>query len=190
MLSCWSAWDEVINGFRFTSTKSSCFVQETASFPCNADVILQNKGCTQKQQQLLVKEMFISHRLVCFCFVYLNVESNFGTSLHEQSSKLTSFIITFLYWNLPVVEYQSHHITIHVFLLWKKLSFDFHKVWFVYLLLTRSVLLPTRTIMTWLPLSARTSSIHFEVFKNDCLSAHIRVTTIVRSSEEDEHDLV
>jgi len=49
-----------MSGFRFTSTKSSCFVQETASFPCNADVILQNKGCTQ-QNSNQVKENIVSH---------------------------------------------------------------------------------------------------------------------------------
>lgn len=40
-----------------------------------------------------------------------------------------------------------------------------------YLLSTRSVLLPTRTMITSPPRSVRTSSIHLEVFKNDCLSA-------------------
>lgn len=43
-----------------------------------------------------------------------------------------------------------------------------------YLLWTRSVLLPTRAMMTWLPLSARTSSIHLEVLINDCLSASLQ----------------
>lgn len=38
----------------------------------------------------------------------------------------------------------------------------------VYLLSTRSVLLPTRTIITSLPLSVRTSSIHFAVLRKDC----------------------
>lgn len=40
-----------------------------------------------------------------------------------------------------------------------------------YLLSTRSVLFPTSTIITSPPRSVRTSSIHLEVFKNDCLSA-------------------
>jgi hypothetical protein len=35
----------------------------------------------------------------------------------------------------------------------------------------RSVLLPTRTMMTSFPRSARTSSIHFLVFWNDLASA-------------------
>uniref|UniRef100_A0A2P2LP47 Ras-related protein RABH1b n=1 Tax=Rhizophora mucronata TaxID=61149 RepID=A0A2P2LP47_RHIMU len=39
------------------------------------------------------------------------------------------------------------------------------------LLSTRSVLFPTSTIITSLPRSVRTSSIHFEVFRNDCLLA-------------------
>lgn len=38
-----------------------------------------------------------------------------------------------------------------------------------YLFSTRSVLLPTSTMITSLPRSVRTSSIHFEVFKKDCL---------------------
>jgi hypothetical protein len=38
-----------------------------------------------------------------------------------------------------------------------------------HLLSTRSVLFPTSTMITSLPLSVRTSSIHFEVFKKDCL---------------------
>lgn len=38
-----------------------------------------------------------------------------------------------------------------------------------YLLSTRSVLFPTRTMITSLPRSVRTSSIHLEVFRNDCL---------------------
>ena len=41
----------------------------------------------------------------------------------------------------------------------------------MYLLSTRSVLLPTSTMMTSLPLSARTSSIHLAVLTKDCLSA-------------------
>ena len=40
-----------------------------------------------------------------------------------------------------------------------------------HLLSTRSVLLPTRTMMTSLPRSFRTSSIHRTVLRNDCLSA-------------------
>lgn len=38
----------------------------------------------------------------------------------------------------------------------------------IYLLSTRSVLLPTRTIITSLPLSVRTSSIHLAVLRKDC----------------------
>jgi hypothetical protein len=37
------------------------------------------------------------------------------------------------------------------------------------LLSTRSVLFPTSTMITSLPLSVRTSSIHLDVFKKDCL---------------------
>ena len=39
-----------------------------------------------------------------------------------------------------------------------------------HLLSTRSVLLPTRTTMTSLPRSVRTSSIHRAVFRKDCRS--------------------
>jgi len=48
-----------------------------------------------------------------------------------------------------------------------------------HLVSTRSVLFPTSTIITSPPLSVRTSSIHFEVFKKDCLSAGINISAMV-----------
>lgn len=39
-------WDEVtLDDFKFTSTISSCFVEESVSIPGNAAAILRNKAC-------------------------------------------------------------------------------------------------------------------------------------------------
>lgn len=48
------------------------------------------------------------------------------------------------------------------------------------LLSDRSVLLPTSTIITSFPRSFRTSSIHFEVFKNDARSTESKFGKIIR----------
>lgn len=55
----------------------------------------ETKTKNKKLVKVLLKRIHTSP-LSCV-FVYLNVESSFCTSLYEQSSKLTSFVISFLY---------------------------------------------------------------------------------------------
>lgn len=50
---------------------------------------------------------------------------------------------------------------------WKKVGKLGSFLWFSYRLSPKSVLLPTKTMMTSLPRSARTSSTHFAVFTNE-----------------------
>nr|AFK36835.1 unknown [Lotus japonicus]AFK49361.1 unknown [Lotus japonicus] len=50
------------------------------------------------------------------------------------------------------------------------------------LLSTRSVLFPTKTIITSLPRSVRTSSTHLLVFRNDCLLATSYTITATEES--------
>ena len=46
-----SGWDELaLEDFKFTSTISSCFVEESVSIPGNAAAIFRNKACNKKSR--------------------------------------------------------------------------------------------------------------------------------------------
>uniref|UniRef100_A0A7C8YFI2 Uncharacterized protein n=1 Tax=Opuntia streptacantha TaxID=393608 RepID=A0A7C8YFI2_OPUST len=121
---CCSDCDGLLCGFKFTSTMSSCLVDERVSIPGKAAAILRNKG-------LILNP--------AFALVSMNITPKSRALLSPSSIETC-------------------------------------------LLSTRSVLFPTSTMITSLPRSVRTSSIHFEVFRNDCLFATSYTTTATDES--------
>ena len=67
---------------------------------------------------------------------------------------------------------KAHEIRKHA-IRWNGINIKIGECYNTHLLSTRSVLFPTRTIITSVPRSVRTSSIHFDVFKNDCRSKKV-----------------
>lgn len=147
---CWSPWDEFEVAFRLTSTISSVFMFEYESIPGNAAAILRNKG-------LILNPAFalVSMNITPYSRPLLS-PSSIETCLYHFHTK------THLQINLILAHIKKNK-EVHLFCSKKKKRKD------VYLLSTRSVLFPTRTMITSPARSVRTSSIHLDVLRNESL---------------------
>ena len=157
---------------------SSCFADERVSIPGSAAAILRNSGCmitVYREVQTNASIQGKSIKALEKSESDLDVEPGFRAGFDEHDVEFFGLALSFLCGHLSAASeagvsdtcmlYQSEQVHRN-----ERCERRSH------LLSTRSVLFPTSTTITSPPLSVRTSSIHFEVFRKDCLSAQVNIS--------------
>ena len=156
---------------------SSCFADERVSIPGSAAAILRNSGCmitVYREVQTNASIQGKSIKALEKSGSDLDVEPGFRAGFDEHDVEFFGLALSFLCGHLSAAGetevsdtcmlYQSEQVHTN------------RRERRSHLLSTRSVLFPTSTTITSPPLSVRTSSIHFEVFRKDCLSAQVNIS--------------
>ena len=146
---------------RLTSTMSSGFVADKLCMPGSAAAIFLNKACSSYRAQP-VPGLQSSRRN--WGWSYLDVEACLGAGLNEHDIELSCLGVTLLYGDLPAMRWVIMRCS-------DWLAGQAAQGSSTHLLSTKSVLFPTRTTMTSLPRSVRTSSIQRAVLRNVCRPA-------------------